>query len=133
MKRTGRLKKYVELFKRHIRQYLAPDICVHATIYPVEAEGAVFEFILEKGGKEREQIRPLSATVGKVLESIPQNLVGGNLENVRFGGTNLYLEGNRILVIKGEDEDSTWSGSVIEEDVQRVVGTAIGSDPDGKR
>jgi hypothetical protein len=52
--------------------------------------------------------------------------VSGNLEKVKFGGTNLYLEGNRILVIKGENKSSEWSGNAVITDVQRVVSTSQG-------
>lgn len=38
MKRTTRLKKYVELFKRNMGNFLAPGISIEAVIYPVEKE-----------------------------------------------------------------------------------------------
>ena len=53
-------------------------------------------------------------------------MIGGNIEGVKFGGTNLYLEGNRILIIKGEDDPSSWSNNAVIEDVQRVVSTSQG-------
>ena len=126
MKRSTRLKKYVELFKRNINQFLAPDVDIKTTIYPVEAEGAVFEFVFNRSNDSTETVEKLRPTVGSVLSKIPQRLVTGNIEDIKFGGTNLYLEGDRILVIKGEDDQESWSGTAIIEDVKRVVSSSQG-------
>lgn len=126
MKKTTRLKKYVDAFKRNINKYLAPGVVIRTTIYPVETQGAVFEFLLNKENDSKEIVEKTRPTVGSVLSEIPQKMIGGNIEGVRFGGTNLYLEGNRILVIKGEDDPDSWSSNVIIEDVLRVVSTSQG-------
>ena len=126
MQKASRLKKYVELFKRNISQYVADGVDIRSTIYPVESEGAVFEFLLNNTNDQNEVIEKTRPTVGRVLSEIPQRMVGGNVDGVRFGGTNLYLEGNRILIIKGEDDASSWSGNAVLEDVQRVVSTSQG-------
>lgn len=126
MKRTTRLKKYVELFKRNINLFLAPGVSVKTTIYPVEGDGAVFEFFFNKDGIETEELSNIRKTVGSVLSEIPQKLIGGDTESVKFGGTNLYLEGNRILVIKGEDKPEQWSGNAVIDDVKRVVSSSQG-------
>lgn len=126
MKKTTRLKKYVELFKRNIRQFVPSGVDIKSTIFPVEGDGAVFEFIFNKNKDSTEIVENIRPTVGRVLSEISQNMVGGNIENVKFGGTNLYLEGNRILIIKGEDDPSSWSGNAVMDDVQRVVSTSQG-------
>jgi|TARA_B110000093_G_scaffold51611_1_gene55466 hypothetical protein len=126
MKRSTRLKKYVELFKRNINQFLAPDVDIKTTIYPVEAEGAVFEFVFNRSNDSTETVEKIRPTVGSVLSKIPQRLVTGNIEGIKFGGTNLFLEGDRILVIKGEDDPESWSGTAIIEDVKRVVSSSQG-------
>lgn len=127
MNKQPKLKKYAELFRRNIQKFLAPGIFVQTTIYPVEQEGAVFEFLLNKDENSKERIELPSRSVGAVLSIIPQNLIGGQIEGVRFGGTNLSLEGNRILVIKGEDASEHWTGNAVINDVQRVVSTSQGS------
>jgi len=126
MRKTTRLKKYVELFKRNILSFLAPGVSVKTIIYPVEGEGAVFEFLFNKDGDESENISKIRKSIGSVLADIPQRIVEGNTEAVKFGGTNLYLEGNRILIIKGEDNNEQWSGNAVIEDVRRVVSSSQG-------
>jgi hypothetical protein len=124
--KTTRLKKYSELFKRNIAKFLTPGVSIKTVIYPVEMGGAVFEFFLNREGVVEEKLEPPRKSVGVVLSQIPQRMIQGNLEGVRFGGTNLYLEGNRILVVKGEDAPSSWSGNAVIEDVERVVSTSMG-------
>jgi hypothetical protein len=127
MKKSSRLKKYVELFKRNISAFLVKGIAVKSVAHPVEGDGAVFEFFLNDQGDNSDVIERVRPTIGRVLSEIPQKMVSGNIEGVEFGGTNLYLEGNRIVLIKGEDDPDKWSGAAIQDDVRRVVSTSQGS------
>jgi hypothetical protein len=127
MKKLPRLKKYAELFRRSLSKFLAPGIHVRTVIYPVDQDGAVFEFLLNKEADETENVERTRPTVGAVLGSIPQRLFAGQIEGVRFGGTNISLEDNRILVIKGGDSPNEWSGNAVISDVRRVVSTSLGS------
>jgi hypothetical protein len=54
-------------------------------------------------------------------------MINGAPENIKFGGTNLYMETNRIVVIKGDDTNEEWSGATIEKDVSRVVTSSQGA------
>lgn len=126
MNKETRLKKYSQLFKRNIAKFLTPGISIKTVIYPVDLDGAVFEFLLNRDGVVEEKLERPRKSIGAVLSEIPQRMISGNLDGVRFGGTNLYLEGNRILVIKGEDAPSSWSGNAVIEDVKRVISTSMG-------
>ena len=48
-------------------------------------------------------------------------MIGGNIQGVTFRGTNLYMDGHRIVLIKGEDEHSLWSNKAAINDVAQVV------------
>lgn len=127
MNQTGKLKKYAELFEDRLREYLASGISVHTTIYPSVGEGAVYEFHLDSDGRDSTKVMPSYQSVGEILSKIPQRMVGGDMRNVRFKGTNLSLENNRILVIKGEDDKEHWNGAAASKDVARVVSGALSS------
>jgi hypothetical protein len=101
MIKKSKLKKYVELFTRKISTYLSQDINIKTVIHPVEGEGALFEFFLGLNNEETIEFAPVQKTVEHALLSIPQNMISGTPENIKFGGTNLYLENNRVVVIKG--------------------------------
>ena len=126
MKKITKLKKYVELFKRNISQFVPSGVDIKSTIFPVEGEGAVFEFLLNKDKNSTEIVENKRPTVARVLSAIPQKIVEGNIENVKFEGTNIYLEGNRILIIKGGDNPLSWSGNAVIDDVNRVLSTSQG-------
>ena len=52
MKKTSKLEKYTELFLRNLQKFLAPGVSIKTKIYPVEAQGAVFEFTFNRDGKD---------------------------------------------------------------------------------
>ncbi|WP_299013278.1 hypothetical protein [uncultured Photobacterium sp.] len=126
MQKISKLKKYVELFNRHISRYLAQNISIKTVIYPVSTSGAVFEFIFNDDDDttiSRSDTRP---TVGDVLISIPQSMVKGDIHNFTFSGTSLYLENNRIVVIKGENSSKEWDGNAVIKDIDRIVNSFNG-------
>jgi hypothetical protein len=127
MNQTGKLKKYAELFESRLKQYLANGISIHTKIYPSTGEGAVYEFTLNGKDHGKVEVMPSHQSVGEILNVIPQKIVGGDMRNVRFKGTSLSLENNRILVIKGEDSKDQWSGNAASADVDRVVSGALSS------
>lgn len=124
MQRKSKLNKYVELFKRNISKNLAPEISISTIIYPVVNEGAVFEFFFNKDNNSEQTIKKNQKTVNDVLLGVKQNLVGGDMQNIQFQGTNYYLEENRILIIKGENKNSIWSGEAVIRDVERIISSS---------
>lgn len=127
MNKHSKLRKYTELFRRYINRFLAPNVQIKTRIFPVNGEGAVFEFTLDKEEVASEVIEEASSSIGQVLSQIPQRFIAGNIDGVTFGGTNLMLEGNRILLIKGEDSPEHWTSPAIHSDVERVVSISLGS------
>lgn len=47
--------------------------------------------------------------IGKALENIQQSAFGGDLATVRFGGKNVIREGNKLIIIKGDNSSEAWS------------------------
>ena len=127
MIKHSKLQKYVELFNRKISAYLSNEVSIKTTIHPVVSCGAVFELHLNTESDDSVSITHHQKTVGHVLLSIPQNLFQGNPENVTFKGTNLYLEGDRILIVKGGYSNDEWSGEAVLNDVERVLSTSQGA------
>ncbi|EGR0063719.1 hypothetical protein LH716_004271 [Vibrio vulnificus] len=126
MKKTAKLEKYTELFLRNLQKFLAPGVSIKTKIYPVEAQGAVFEFTFNRDDKDTIEFASVMPTVGHVLSVVPQRMIAGNIQGVTFGGTNIYMEGDRLLLIKGEDSKSSWDGNAANDDVRRVASTSQG-------
>lgn len=126
MNSLAKLRKYAELLKKNLSGFLAHGISIDTTIYPVNQDGAVFEFIFNNENKKLVNVAPPSETVSDVLAKVPQKLIAGNLSNVTFSGTNIYMEDNRLLLIKGDEEAKEWDGNAAKKDAMRVISTSQG-------
>lgn len=115
------LKKYTNSFVTSIQQNIKKGYSVSANIHPARGKGAIIEFEIKENRKSEIEVRPTVATVNKTLSSIKQNMIVGNIEGVTFAGTNLYMEGNRIVIIKGDDDNNSWNNRAAEDDVKKVI------------
>jgi hypothetical protein len=116
------IQEYINNFRRHIANRLKPGIGLACTVHPVKGEGAVLEFKIGPNIKNEDVFEPTQESVNAVLKVIPQNMVGGNLDAIRFSGTNISMDPNRILLIKGENDPSLWTDEGAENDVLRILG-----------
>jgi len=115
------LKKYANSFIDSIKPNIKAGYEIAVNIHPSNASGATIEFEIIEDKKSKITVIPSVASVNKTLGVIEQRMIGGNLDGVRFAGTNVYMEGNRIVIVKGEDEHSSWSKRAAEEDAKRVI------------
>ena len=116
-----KLKKYTNSFIDALEPYLKKGFQVSATIHPSSGEGAVIEFEIHEGKRSDITIISTVPRVNNTLENIDQRMIGGNIQGVKFGGTNLYMDGQRIVIIKGEDDHSYWNNKAAINDVGDVV------------
>lgn len=117
------LKKYAVKFANELRPRLRSDVQADMVIYPASGQGAIVEVKLIRGVRRNANsvhFETEAPSVNYVLKKIPQRFVGGNIDGVQFAGTNISLEGNRILLIKGDDQH--WSESDALADLSRVLG-----------
>lgn len=121
MENQKKLKKYTNAFIDALSPYLKKGFQVSATIHPASGEGAVIEFEIHEGKRSDITIVSTVPRINDTLEKIDQRMIGGNIQGVTFRGTNLYMDGQRIVIIKGEDEHAFWSNNAASEDVDRVV------------
>lgn len=127
MENLKKLKKYTNLFIDVLTPYLNKGFQVSATIHPASGEGAVIEFEIHKGKRSDITIIGAVTKISDTLENIDQRMIGGNIQGVTFRGTNLYMDGQRIVIIKGDDEHAFWSNKAAIEDVARVVSPERGA------
>lgn len=120
MNNKKKLLKYANSFIKLISPYLKKGFYVSAKVFPAAQEGAVIEFIIDES-KKGVTLQQVSPSVNKILAKVEQRLIGGNVEGVKFGGTSISIEDQRIVLIKGEDSHDSWSNAAVEEDVKKVV------------
>ena len=115
------LKKYAKNFTEAISKNIKYGYVLEAKIHPVDSSGAIIEFDIVNGKKSKTLFEKPAATVGKSLQSIQQNFIGGNLDGVTFSGTNVMMDNNRIIIVKGENDNSVWNLKAAREDALRVI------------
>ena len=116
------IQSYINNFRRHLAPHLKPGIGLSCKIHPAKQEGAILEFFLSPDVANVDEYLVVSETVNTALRDIRQQMFGGNLDGIKFGGTNISMEPNRIVLIKGEDVSSLWSDEGAQDDVRRIIG-----------
>jgi hypothetical protein len=123
MKDSDALSLYAKGVIKNLKPNLRKDIEIVLTIHPTDTIGGVVEVVLEpsngKGHKRGVEIKSSKQTVNDILRAVPQNLIAGNTDGVTFQGTNISMDHNRIVFIKGDNEH--WSGADAIADVQKVI------------
>lgn len=115
------IQNYINNFRRHFAPYLKPGVGLASKVFPANSDGAIVEFLLGPDVKNDDEYMPIEETVNAALKKIEQKMFGGNLDGIRFGGTNISMEPNRIVLIKGGDTPSEWSDEGASNDAKRIV------------
>jgi hypothetical protein len=116
------IQSYVNNFRRHLSPVLRPDIGATITAYPARDPGAVLVVMFAKDAPSRDTIEPPFPSVGEILKVVPQRMIDAtNFSGIRFGGTNISMEPNRVVLIKGEDDNNEWDDRAAARDVQRIA------------
>lgn len=117
------IQSYVNNFRRHISPYLKPGIGLSFKIYPAQEQGAVLEVSMGQNIPNEDHFESLTTSANAALvESVPQRLVGGNIYAIKFSGTNISMEPDRIILIKGGDDPNLWNDQAAKNDVERIIG-----------
>jgi hypothetical protein len=101
-------KSYFDNFTSKHRIILRPDINYFADAIVSTKDGSLI-FIEFKKGKGFFKYEQTDEPIGNVLMRLPQKAFGGNLSNVKFGGVNVVREGNKLIIIKGDNSPKAWS------------------------
>ena len=133
MKDNKRMSRYAMRIIQNLKPKLRSDVDVSITVHPAEQDGGVVEVQLIPNAKASARKRksrgikilPVKATINDVLEVVPQRIVGGNLKGVQFQGTNISLENNRIVLIKGDNE--YWTENDADSDVGKIINHKVES------
>lgn len=128
MNNQKKLKKYTRSLVSSLSKYIKKGMSLSATIHPTNGEGAIIELLIEESNNSEIKLLDSVPRINDTLEKVDQRLIGGNIQEVTFRGTNLYMDGNRILIIKGEDVHHEWSNAAVSEDIKRIVSPKGGSD-----
>ena len=115
------VKNYVNNFRRYLSHYLRPGLGIRCTVYRAKTEGAILEFSLGKDVKNKDEFFVAQPTLNHFVKKVNPHIFGGNIENVKFSGTNISLDGNKIIIIKGEDDAKEWNETSAKKDIERIL------------
>jgi hypothetical protein len=121
------IQTYINNFRRHLSPHLKPGIGLSCKAYPVVDEGAVLEFTIGENISNSDQFEQNYESVNAVLKIVPQKMVGGNIDAIWFAGTNMSMEQNRIVIVKGDDDIEQWNDKCAQKDVQNVIRSQSGA------
>jgi hypothetical protein len=124
-------KELLELYANGIIKNLRPnirkDIDINLIIHPAFSSGGVVEVELEPRNKKNKTspfvIKEPKDNIGDVLENVPQSLIKSNFNDVTFEGTNISMENNRIVFIKGDNDH--WSSEDAIADISKIVNVKV--------
>lgn len=117
------IQEYINNFRRHLAPHLKPGIGLSCKIFPAQTEGAVLEFTIGPSISNDDFFEAPKNSVNAILEAVPQRMIGGNIGAIKFAGTNVSMEPNRIVLIKGEDDLGLWNDQGAKNDVERIIET----------
>lgn len=105
---TKHLSSYCSAFMSVYRKVLKKGIGYNALAVVSYRHGSLVSFTFVRGGSKF-KFKRTRKPIGAILEDIPQRGFGGNLSGVRFAGKNVIREGNKLIIIKGDNSPRAWS------------------------
>ena len=127
MKDEIKINNYVSALSQQLSSRLVEGVDIKTIVHPVNQEGAVIEIVLEKGTGGGIEYQDATETVNDAASTVSQNLVTGDLSGITFSGTNISMQDNRIVLIKGGDADNEWNTSSAASDLNRIFNLSEGS------
>lgn len=99
---------YCSTFMSVYKKVLQKGVEYNALAVVSTRGGSLIFFTFARGHAEL-KFKRTGKTIGAILEQIPQSAFGGDLSGVIFRGKNVIREGNRLIIIKGDNSPEAWS------------------------
>jgi|YelNatPaOPRAMG01_1025707.scaffolds.fasta_scaffold326970_1 hypothetical protein len=100
--------QYCSTFMSIYKKVLKEGVGYDALAIVSTRQGSLIFFTFKRG-TERLRFKKTPKSIGTELERLPQRAFAGDLSNVVFGGKNVIREGNKLIIIKGDNSPSAWS------------------------
>jgi hypothetical protein len=113
-------KSYFEDFVSKHRVILKPGVNYFADAVVSTKDGSLI-FIEFKEGKGAFKYEKTDKKIANIIMHLPQKAFGGDLSNVKFSGVNVVREGNKLIIIKGDNSPNAWSKTEAYKDASREI------------
>lgn len=112
------IQTYINNFRRLISQFLKPNVGIQSIIHSYD-KGVVIVYELSLNLQNKDDFRSDSKDVSEALKRT--NLFENEEHNTSsFGGTNIFLIKNKIVVIK-DDKSQEWTEEKAQLDINRIL------------
>jgi hypothetical protein len=112
------IQRYLNDIRRHLVPKLRPGVGISSNFYPASTGGGLLEIKFGPQQANVDQVLATSSTIGHILQIVPQRTFPGDFTGMKFSGTNVVLEGDRLLLIKGGDDPADWTDAAAAKDLE---------------
>ena len=113
------IQKYLNNLRRLLSPYLQPNIAFQIRVYPFN-EGAIIVITFGYNMANQDSFIMDSASFVEARNKVNLLELNGFGEGVHFGGTNIFMNANRIVLIK-DFTDNEWTEQKAQEDVLKFL------------
>jgi hypothetical protein len=100
---------YCYRFALIYRKVLREGVNFNAVGIVSREQGALVFFEFKAQPRRKFEYKLIDGPIAKAVEKLPQRAFAGNLSSVRFLGKNVIAEGNKLIIIKGDNSKEAWS------------------------
>ena len=114
------VERYVRKFRKELESYLVNGVSVRLDILYAKDGGGLVKVTFNQKGENTDNYNGSFDTLGDAVASSVQKAFGGNLKNIKFGGTNKIMDMENIYLIKSEKSEE-WARGKATQDVMDIV------------
>jgi len=119
------LRQYCLTFMSIYRTVLQDGVTFDCRGHVSTLHGSLVFFTFIRG-KSKFKFTRTNRPIEKVLEGLPQRAFSGNLSGVIFEGKNVVREGNKLIIVKGDNSSAAWSRAQAIRDAREEVASIAG-------
>lgn len=114
------IERYVRKFRKELESYLVNGVSVRLDILYAKDGGGLVKVTFNQKGENTDNYNGSFDTLGDAVAASGQKAFGGNLKNIKFGGTNKIMDMENIYLIKSEKSEE-WARGKATQDVMDIV------------
>jgi hypothetical protein len=112
--------RYVRKFRKELENHLVNGVSVRLDILYEKDDGGLVKVTFNQKGENTDNYNGSFDTLGDAVAASGQKAFGGDLKNIKFGGTNKIMDMENIYLIKSEKSEE-WTRVKATQDVMDIV------------
>lgn len=113
------IQDYINNFRRSISPFLKKNVGLKSIVFPYD-KGVILAFEFGINGQNKDEFRSESNSVSEAFSRAKITSFGAINNNFTFGGTNLIMDANQVVLIK-DFEPKEWTDKQSKIDVNKIL------------